>query len=78
MLLWNWYRDVFTTGHSMRVGSQNFKELLLRNSGREQLEAELHRMDVLLHREILRLHANQVPCESDLRGLYVSDTQVDW
>ncbi len=43
----------------------------------EHLEAELRRLDLLLHREILRLRADHLLSEGDLRGLYVSDAQVD-
>src|SRR5258707_5745451 len=44
---------------------------------RELLKAELGRLDFLLHREILRLRADHLLSEGDLRGLYVSDAQVD-
>lgn len=44
---------------------------------REYLHAELHRLDVLLHRQILRLRATYQLSLDEFRGLYVSDQQVD-
>jgi hypothetical protein len=44
---------------------------------REHLDAELQRLDLLLHREILRLRASYQLSLDEFRGLYVSDEQVD-
>ncbi len=44
---------------------------------REYLHAELHRLDALLHRQILRLRATYQLSLDEFRGLYVSDQQVD-
>ena len=41
------------------------------------LDAALHRLDLLLHREILRLRARYQLSLDEFRGLYVSDEQVD-
>lgn len=41
------------------------------------LVAELERLDILLHREILRLRARYQLSLDEFRGLYVSDRQVD-
>src|SRR4051812_9137872 len=41
------------------------------------LDGELRRVDVLLHREILRLRARYQLSLDEFRGLYVSDEQVD-
>ncbi|MBN1439691.1 MAG: ATP-binding protein [Anaerolineales bacterium] len=46
-------------------------------SSREHLEAELRRLDLLIHREILRLRASYQLSLDEFRGLYVSDEQVD-
>src|SRR5947199_10208966 len=43
----------------------------------EELQHALQRLDVLLHREIVRLRAAHLLSADDLRGLYVSDAQVD-
>ena len=43
----------------------------------EYLDAELRRLDLLLHREILRLRAAYQLSLDEFRGLYVSDEQVD-
>ena len=43
----------------------------------DHLHAELHRLDLLLHREILRLRATYQLSLDEFRGLYVSDAQVD-
>jgi hypothetical protein len=43
----------------------------------EHLAAELRRLDLLLHREILRLRAAYQLSLDEFRGLYVSDEQVD-
>src|SRR5688572_19941511 len=43
----------------------------------EHLSAELQRLDLLLHREILRLRANYQLSLDEFRGLYVSDQQVN-
>src|SRR5215813_5309672 len=43
----------------------------------EHLRAELRRLDLLLHREILRLRASYQLSLDELRGLYISDKQVD-
>ncbi|MFN7931257.1 MAG: ATP-binding protein, partial [Blastocatellia bacterium] len=41
------------------------------------LTAELQRLDLLLHREILRLRARYQLSLDEFRGLYISDEQVD-
>src|SRR3712207_6011158 len=41
------------------------------------MQAELRRLDLLLHREILRLRASYGLTLDEFRGLYVSDEQVD-
>ena len=41
------------------------------------LRGELHRLDLLLHREILRLRAAWQLSQDEFRGLYVSDERVD-
>jgi hypothetical protein len=46
-------------------------------SAKEHLDAELQRLDLLLHREILRLRASYQLSLDEFRGLYVSDQQVD-
>jgi len=43
----------------------------------EHLSAELQRLDLLLHREILCLRATYALSLDEFRGLYVSDEQVD-
>jgi AAA+ superfamily predicted ATPase len=43
----------------------------------EHLEAELRRLDVLLQREIVRMRAAHLLSNTELRGLYLSDAQVD-
>src|SRR4029450_1315146 len=43
----------------------------------EHLAAELQRLDILLHREILRLRARYQLSLDEFRGLYISDEQVD-
>jgi hypothetical protein len=43
----------------------------------EELQAELRRLDLLLHREILRLRAAYQLSLDEFRGLYISDEQVD-
>ena len=43
----------------------------------DHLHAELHRLDLLLHREILRLRATYQLSLDEFRGLYVSDAQGD-
>ena len=43
----------------------------------EHLKAELQRLDLLLHREIVRLRAAYQLSLDEFRGLYVSDEQVD-
>jgi AAA+ superfamily predicted ATPase len=45
--------------------------------GREQLRAELRWLDVLLQREVVRLRAAHLLSNTELRGLYLSDAQVD-
>jgi hypothetical protein len=42
-----------------------------------ELRVELERLDLLLHRELLRLRAGYQLSLDELRGLYVSDEQVD-
>lgn len=46
-------------------------------NGAEHLLAELSRLRLLLHREVLRLRASGLLNEDQFRGLYVSDEQVD-
>ena len=43
----------------------------------EHLAAELQRLDLLLHREILRLRANYQLSLDEFRRLYISDEQVN-
>ena len=43
----------------------------------EHLEAELRRLDLLIHREILRLRAVYALSLDEFRGLYISNEQVD-
>ena len=43
----------------------------------EHLRAELGRLDLLIHREILRLRANYHLSLDEFRGLYISNEQVD-
>src|SRR5437588_11750620 len=43
----------------------------------EYLDAELRRLNLLLHREVLRLRAAYQLSLDEFRGLYVSDEQVD-
>jgi ATPase family associated with various cellular activities (AAA) len=43
----------------------------------EHLSAELQRLDLLLHREILCLRATYALSLDEFRGLYISDEQVD-
>jgi len=43
----------------------------------EHLAAELQRLDLVLHREIVRLRAAYQLSLDEFRGLYVSDEQVD-
>src|SRR5215211_8658019 len=43
----------------------------------EYLSIKLQRLDVLLHREILRLKATYQLSLDEFRGLYISDEQVD-
>src|SRR5882762_5207408 len=43
----------------------------------EHLKAELRRLDLLLHREILRLRISYQLSLDEFRGLYISDEQVD-
>ena len=43
----------------------------------EHLAAELQRLDLLLHREILRLRATYQLSLDEFRGLYISDEQVN-
>src|SRR5215204_5819548 len=44
---------------------------------REYLRQELGRLDLLLHRQILRLRASYHLSLDEFRGLYISDQQVD-
>jgi hypothetical protein len=46
-------------------------------AAREYLAAALERLDLLIHREILRLRAGYQLSLDEFRGLYVSDEQVD-
>lgn len=46
-------------------------------SGLEHLLAELDRLRLLLHREVLRLRATGLLTDDRFRGLYISDEQVD-
>ena len=43
----------------------------------DYLQTELQRLDLLVHREILRLRALYQLSLDEFRGLYVSDQQVD-
>jgi hypothetical protein len=43
----------------------------------DHLRAELERLDLLLHRQILRLRAEYQLALDEFRGLYISDQQVD-
>lgn len=43
----------------------------------DQMKAELLRLDLLIHREILRLRASYQLSLDEFRGLYISDAQVD-
>ena len=43
----------------------------------EHMQAELRRLDLLLHREVLRLRAAYGLTLDEFRGLYVSDEQID-
>src|SRR3954452_25206668 len=43
----------------------------------EHLSLELRRLDLLLHREILRLRATYELSLDEFRGLYISDEQVN-
>ena len=43
----------------------------------EHLAVELQRLDLLLHREILRLRASYQLSLDEFRGLYISDEQVN-
>jgi hypothetical protein len=43
----------------------------------DHLRAELSRLDLLIHREILRLRAEYQLSRDEFRGLYISDDQVD-
>src|SRR6201988_2656433 len=43
----------------------------------EYLSLKLQRLDVLLHREILRLRARYQLSLDEFRGLYISDEHVD-
>jgi hypothetical protein len=47
------------------------------NDPLQHLEVELERIDLLLHREILRLRVTYQLSLDEFRGLYVSDRQVD-
>ena len=47
------------------------------NSPLEHLAAELQRLDLLIHREILRLRARYQLSLDEFRGLYISDEHVD-
>jgi hypothetical protein len=49
----------------------------VKTSAVEQMQAQLRRLDLLLHREILRLRASYGLTLDEFRGLYVSDEQVD-
>ena len=44
---------------------------------REYLSIDLERLDLLLHREVLRLRASYELSLDEFRGLYISDAQVD-
>ena len=44
---------------------------------RDYLSVALQRLDLLLHREILRLRANYQLSLDEFRGLYISDEQVN-
>ena len=47
------------------------------NDPGEYLSAELQRLDLLLHREILRLRASYQLSLDEFRGLYISDEHVN-
>ena len=47
------------------------------NTTLAHLQRELERLDLLLHREVLRLRARYQLSLDEFRGLYVSDAQVD-
>jgi predicted nuclease with RNAse H fold len=49
----------------------------LTNDPLEHLREELRRLDLLLHRQVLRLRASYGLSLDEFRGLYVSDEQVD-
>ena len=42
-----------------------------------ELQAGLHRLELMLQREVLRLRARHQLVEHDFRGLFISDAQVD-
>ena len=44
---------------------------------RDYLSVALQRLDLLLHREILRLRASYQLSLDEFRGLYISDEQVN-
>jgi hypothetical protein len=46
-------------------------------AAREYFNAEFQRLDLLLHREVLRLRASYQLSLDEFRGLYVSDQQID-
>jgi AAA+ superfamily predicted ATPase len=46
-------------------------------SGGEHLLAELERLSLMLHAEILRMRAANLLTDNQFRGLYVSDEQID-
>jgi DNA polymerase III delta prime subunit len=49
----------------------------VKTSAVEHMQAQLRRLDLLLHREILRLRASYRLTLDEFRGLYLSDEQVD-
>jgi len=54
-----------------RVDTQPFQ------NGGEHLLAELERLSLLLHAEILRMRAANLLTDNQFRGLYISDEQID-
>lgn len=49
----------------------------MKNWARPTFVYALQRLDLLIHREILRLRANYQLSQDEFRGLYISDQQVD-
>ncbi len=49
----------------------------MNNNNVDYLQSELTRMDLLIHRQILRMRASYQLSLDEFRGLYISDQQVD-